>query len=311
MKRGILGILFFVLLMPLVSAQGNSSETAEIITVGNYSGIASGENPAYYKIEPPPDSLLTANVIFSYIEGNGTFGSITSLDGQQISLDYRKSTFITEKNSSDYIQLPIGQEVNFLVISTLQVKESEGGKEFSPSPIPLKYEMEIKPFGGSTSPPLNIFGSDFYKRAFIVWSPFLFFLLIIILPIYIYVALALITIAKKTGTGNSWFAWIPILNFILAARIAKVSLWTVIPAFIPFVNVFIQLWWWWKIAEVRGKPGWLALLMLIPLLNFVILGILAWGKRSEETTTQEKSEEEEKPARETEWGEGEAPSPSS
>ena len=33
---------------------------------------------------------------------------------------------------------------------------------------------------------------------------------------------------------------------------------------------------WWKIAEARQKHGWLALLMLIPVVNLVAMGFIAW-----------------------------------
>ena len=104
----------------------------------------------------------------------------------------------------------------------------------------------------------------------------LFFILPII-GIYVYFALALSTIAKKTNTSNAWFAWVPILNFILMAKIAKMSLWTVLLMLIPIVNIVIMVIWWMKIAERRGKPSWLGILMLLPIANLVIPGILAWS----------------------------------
>ena len=35
--------------------------------------------------------------------------------------------------------------------------------------------------------------------------------------------------------------------------------------------------YWWKIAEARQKPGWYGLLMMVPIVNFVVMGMLAWG----------------------------------
>ena len=84
-------------------------------------------------------------------------------------------------------------------------------------------------------------------------------------------------LAKKTGAEPVWFAWIPILNLILMAKIAGVELWTVILALLPIVNIFTIVWWWMKIAEGRGKPSWWGILMIVPIVNFVIMGMLAWG----------------------------------
>jgi hypothetical protein len=42
--------------------------------------------------------------------------------------------------------------------------------------------------------------------------------------------------------------------------------------------VIIMIYFWWKIAEAIKKPGWWSLLLLIPIVNFVIVGIMAWEK---------------------------------
>jgi hypothetical protein len=59
--------------------------------------------------------------------------------------------------------------------------------------------------------------------------------------------------------------------------------------FIPFINfvamiafaVFVIMWLW-KICEARGKPGWWAILTLIPFAGgiwaLIMWGILAWGE---------------------------------
>ena len=107
--------------------------------------------------------------------------------------------------------------------------------------------------------------------------------LIIFLVFYVYMALVLMTIANKTDTPNAWLAWIPIANFYLMTQIAKVPWWTIflmLLGVVPFVGIFVVLgvtiWWWWKISEARGKPGWYGILMLIPVVNFVMMGIIAW-----------------------------------
>ncbi len=117
---------------------------------------------------------------------------------------------------------------------------------------------------------------------------FLLTVSLVSLALYVYGAWALMVIAQKTKTKNPWLAWIPFANLYLMTDIAKVPWWTllsVILTIIPIINLIgiwvfigVTIWWWWKIAEVRGRPGWWSLLMLIPIVNLVILGILAWGK---------------------------------
>ena len=110
--------------------------------------------------------------------------------------------------------------------------------------------------------------------------------LFVLLITYIYSSFALMTIAKKTKTKRAWLAWIPIANLYLMTQIAKVDWWTMlivlfaslIPIIGPLVSIAIIAWWWWKIAERTKKPEWLGLLMIIPVINLVVIGILAWAK---------------------------------
>jgi len=110
--------------------------------------------------------------------------------------------------------------------------------------------------------------------------------LVIALIFYVYNALVLVAIAKKTNTQNPWLAWIPFANLYLMTQIAKVPWWTFLVVFlswIPFVGALAVLavvtWWWWKISEARQRPGWWALLMLIPGVNLVMMGLLAWTEK--------------------------------
>lgn len=116
--------------------------------------------------------------------------------------------------------------------------------------------------------------------------------IIIAIALYIYQALALMNIAKRTKTENEWLAWIPVGNLVLMANIAKMHWWPVlllVLVFVPFINflaiialVVFYIIWLWKICEVRGKPGWWAILTIIPFVGgiwmLILMGILAWGE---------------------------------
>ena len=75
---------------------------------------------------------------------------------------------------------------------------------------------------------------------------------------------------------NPWLAFIPIGNVVLMTQIGKVHRATIFLVFVPIIGWIIPFYWWWKIAEARNKPGWYSLLMIIPIVNFVVIGILAW-----------------------------------
>lgn len=102
---------------------------------------------------------------------------------------------------------------------------------------------------------------------------------------YVFMALALMKMAEKTKTPNGWLAWIPIANLYLMTQIAKVPWWTMLLLFLGFIPVLgailaivITIWWWMKIAERLDRPNWWGLMMLIPIVNYVFVYLLAWGK---------------------------------
>ena len=109
--------------------------------------------------------------------------------------------------------------------------------------------------------------------------------LVVGVALYVYFALALQAIAKKTNTPNPWLAWIPVANVYLMTQIAGLPAWWTLAIFLPLIPLLgsvammaVMAWWWWQIAEKLGKPGWWGILYLVPVVNFVIIGIMAWGK---------------------------------
>jgi hypothetical protein len=110
-------------------------------------------------------------------------------------------------------------------------------------------------------------------------------IILVALAAYIYFALALMTIAKRTNTPNAWLAWIPIANIYLLTQIGKQNGWWtagLLAGVIPFLGglavLALMIFLWWKAAEQIKRPGWWGILMAIPLVNLVVLGMMAWGK---------------------------------
>jgi hypothetical protein len=105
----------------------------------------------------------------------------------------------------------------------------------------------------------------------------LIFVLLICLAVYVYTALAVQTIAEKTNTENPWLAWIPIANLILLLNIAKKPIWWIVLCLIPLVNIIIFIIVWMAVAEARGKPSWVGVLLIVPVLGALMPGYLAWA----------------------------------
>jgi hypothetical protein len=97
------------------------------------------------------------------------------------------------------------------------------------------------------------------------------------IAIYVWTALCLYVIANKTGTENAWLAWIPIANIYLMCKVAGKPGWWLVLFLIPIVNIVILVIVAMKIAEARNKPSWLGILMIVPIANLVVPGILAFS----------------------------------
>lgn len=103
-------------------------------------------------------------------------------------------------------------------------------------------------------------------------------ILLFLLAYYIYMSICLSKIAKKTNTENAWFAWIPILDMLLALKIAQKPTWWIVWFFIPFANVVVYILIWMGISKTLGKQEWLGILMIISPLNLIVPGYLAFSK---------------------------------
>jgi len=111
------------------------------------------------------------------------------------------------------------------------------------------------------------------------------FIFVLLAAIYIYTSLALMTVAKKNRTGPLWLAWIPVANVILMLKMAKLQwqwIFALLIGIIPIIGGALIMagvvYVWWQICRHMHKPEWYAILMIVPFVNLVVLGYLAWGK---------------------------------
>jgi hypothetical protein len=112
---------------------------------------------------------------------------------------------------------------------------------------------------------------------------FVFFIFCIFF--YVYGSICFYLISKKSGRGVPLLAWIPIANLFLMLKIADISYWwlfALLICLVPFIGGLLVsvgfVYVWYRIAEARGKPGWLGLLTIIPLANLVVMGYLAFSE---------------------------------
>ncbi|MCP4686136.1 MAG: signal peptidase I [bacterium] len=99
-----------------------------------------------------------------------------------------------------------------------------------------------------------------------------------LLAIYAYVAFTQYKIAQKCGCHDSaWWAWIPIMNTFLLFRMAGKPAWWFVLCLIPLVNLYVFAVLWMETAKTVGQSALMGFLVLIPILNFIALGVLAFS----------------------------------
>jgi hypothetical protein len=108
--------------------------------------------------------------------------------------------------------------------------------------------------------------------------------------VYVVLSLEFMAIAKKARSKfHPGIAWIPAVGpALIASDIAGMPWWPVlllIGSVIPFIGGLFSLVfaiffiiWLWKVFERLNKPGWWAIICLIPIVNLIMIGIAAWSK---------------------------------
>ena len=166
---------------------------------------------------------------------------------------------------------------------------------------------------------LIIAGLFFIAGVFLPYADRLvFWLFSLIILSYTYSSLVLMTLARKTQISPVWVAWIPIVNLCLLSKIARMRWWPfllfvygfgimllantgiislkpgsplailVVGPTLPAILIFFifVLIWMWKTFEMMERPGWWVLLGFIPIagpmLLWILLGVVAWGKPSQQ-----------------------------
>jgi hypothetical protein len=98
---------------------------------------------------------------------------------------------------------------------------------------------------------------------------------------YVYFAYCLMEIGKKLNIGDSWMAWVPIVNIYYSIKLAKRPGWWMVLFFIPLVNLAILIAVWREISKNLGFSKNLGWLIIVPILNLFLPGYLVFAKPSQ------------------------------
>jgi len=104
---------------------------------------------------------------------------------------------------------------------------------------------------------------------------------------HLYFSFGQMILAKRMGLSHAWFAFIPILDTYLLAKMAGQSFWPIIGnrllSFVPFVGFIfsfiygVQILFCWYVVFLYFEKKWYWLLLyFIPIVNFFALGVLIY-----------------------------------
>jgi len=114
-----------------------------------------------------------------------------------------------------------------------------------------------------------------------------------LLAVWVFAIVSMIKIAQKTNTPNGWLVIIPFVAPFKVAKFADYSYWWGAMSLLPLLGYMLNgkimalfqlivlgffVYAFMRICERLGFSKWLGLLMIVPLANLVLLGILAFSK---------------------------------
>lgn len=107
---------------------------------------------------------------------------------------------------------------------------------------------------------------------------------IISILFYIYYCLCLYRIANRLAVPAAWTAWIPLIQVWPFVGSAGKPWWWILLLLVPFLNVIIIVYLWMCITENLGRNKLLGLLTLVPIVNIIYPGFLAFAKAKGESS---------------------------
>ncbi len=124
------------------------------------------------------------------------------------------------------------------------------------------------------------------------------------LLLYLYWSLSLFLISRKIGVSSAWLSWVPAANLLPMVDAAGRPRWLVIPFILPLAllyppvydnlflvaallllllaDLFLLVTVWMRICSNLWVNRWLALLIILPLVQLGLIGYLAFRREPRE-----------------------------
>lgn len=100
-----------------------------------------------------------------------------------------------------------------------------------------------------------------------------------VLVMHVLLAIPLMKMAARAKEEPLWFAWVPVLNGILALRVAKRPIWWILLLLIPIVNLVMAVLLLMALCERFRTNKWWGLFGFITPANLIIVYYLAYGTK--------------------------------
>ena len=101
--------------------------------------------------------------------------------------------------------------------------------------------------------------------------------IVIWLAVYLYLAYTQFKIAQKVNHHSPWWAFVPIINLFQQVQMANKEWYWFFLYLIPVVNIIAIAAVWINIAKSCSKsPAW-GIMAILPFLNFIAWGYLAFS----------------------------------
>jgi hypothetical protein len=112
---------------------------------------------------------------------------------------------------------------------------------------------------------------------------------IVALISYLIQGLAFYKLAQKANLANAWFAWVPILQYVLFLHLINKSGWNILLLLIPIANVVLAIIWYVKFFNAFGMSGaWVLLVLFVQIGLLILLLVMAFSETIQYKLTDNK-----------------------
>lgn len=98
-----------------------------------------------------------------------------------------------------------------------------------------------------------------------------------IIAVFVFYSYCLKLICDKAKVDPGVMIWIPIIQMIPMATVARINPFLLLLYLVPIVNIIFMFYHWVKVCTAIDKSPWLVIMMIIPVVNIAFIPLLAFS----------------------------------